>query len=217
MSKFSSLEIDVRNTQTHADVSAVRAGGFVPGILYGASIEPQKVSINEITLKKLLEAGNILSKVFSVKCGSDSCDAVVREIQFHPVTDRPMHIDFMRVTEEHVIKMRVPVKCVNAELSPSLKKGGVLNVVIREIDVCCSIKSIPESIEVDLSGVDFHHTIKLSDLKLPNGCKLNTRLPLNAAVVTVVAPSGLRSEINKSLEGAPDTTAAATEEETPAE
>lgn len=211
MNKFDSLEVLKRDTHTGAQINDLRKNGYVPGVIYGAGKDPEKVSINEITLVKVMEKGSALSKIFLVTDGANSETAIIRDVQFHPITCRPQHVDFMRVAKGHTVNIRVPVTCCNHESSPAIKKGGVLNIVIREIDVACDVENIPAAINVDLTGMDFHHTIKLSDLVLPPNCHLMTQMPLNSAVITVVAPSGLRSEINKSINEADDKAAAATE------
>lgn len=214
MSKFETLEVASRNTTTHGEVNILRKSGKIPGIIYGSGKENKKVCINELVLRKAISGGSVLSKIFNIVYGDSTETAVIREIQFHPVTDKPQHVDFMRIGGDGYVHISVPVLCLNEAASPALKKGGVLNIVLREIDLQCSVNNVPNALEVDLTGIDFHHTIKLSDLKLPEGARLATKLPLNSAVITVVTPSSLRSEINKTLSEEGDSSTESAKEST---
>lgn len=206
MTNFETLDVTERNTHTQAEITSLRKNGIIPGIVYGAKKSPKMVSINRLLLEKIISNRGALSKVFIV----DNEQVVIRDVQFHCVNCNPIHVDFMRVPSDK-IKVKVPVICKNESLSPALKKGGVLSILVREIDISCSPDNIPESIMVDMTGINFHQTIRVSDLPLPKGSKIITKLPKNAAIVTIVAPSGLRSEIGKESEA---TTEAATESTT---
>lgn len=200
------IEVSSRNVGTRSALSAIRNSGKVPGVVYGAAGEPEQIAVDALTLRKVLESGNVLSRVFSLKNSGSVSRVIIREVQFHPTTCEPWHVDFMRIDKGHRLTVKVPINCMNGAASPALKQGGVLNVVLREIDLLCDPDKIPETLDVDLTGMDFHHTVKLSNLNLPDGCSLAVKLPLSSAVVTIVAPSSLRSEISRSADEAASAT-----------
>jgi large subunit ribosomal protein L25 len=136
-----------------------------------------------------LRRPGIFSRVFSLAGASaGKCEVLVRDIQFHPVTSIPLHIDFIRIDEAHPITVKIPVVYVNETASPGLKSGGVLNVIAHEIEVSCALKDVPESVEVDLSGLNFHDTIHAHEVPLPSGVSLVTH-GRDQVMATVVAPT----------------------------
>lgn len=189
------LLIEPRNASTRGENSAIRKGRCVPGIVYGLGKEPCKISIKELDLMKFLSSGSA-SKVFYVKLSGESFRVVIKEIQFDPVSDRPIHVDFMRVDKGSRINIKVKIRFLNENMSPAIKKGGVLNTAIHDALLSCDVDNVPESLDVDVSNMDFHNAVKVSDLPLPAGARFIHLVP-HLTVATVVAPSGLRSEMNK--------------------
>lgn len=203
------LLIEARDAGTRGENTAIRKAGRVPGILYGLGKEPSKFSIKELDLVKFLSSGSA-SKVFYVKFNGESFRVVIKEIQFDPVTDRPIHVDFMRVDKGSRINIKVKIKFLNESMSPAIKKGGVLNTAIHDALLSCDVDNVPESLDVDVSNMDFHNAVKVSDLPLPKGARFIHLLP-HLTVATVVAPSGLRSEMNKEADA--EAASAATEKD----
>jgi len=194
------LLLNKRETKTTGEVNAVRKSGFVPGVLYGSAKEPVSISVKELDLMKTLESGSI-SKVLHIDFEGEKLRAVIKDVQFHPVTSRPLSVDFMRVLKGTKVNIKVKIRFLNENLSPAIKKGGVLNVAIHEALLACDIDHVPASLDVDIAGIDFHNAIKVKDLPLPEGGRFVT-LTDDLTVATVVAPSGLRSEMNKEAEAA---------------
>ncbi len=188
------LEANKRDLVGTGAARATRRDGFVPCILYGDGKAPESICICNDLLNKYVGKSNFFSTVFEIS-GVDKKGQkfVVKDVQFHPVTDRPIHIDFMRVGKGSKVTVRVPLVFVNEALSPGLKMGGVLNVLVHEIDVVCDPEKIPSKIEIDLTGFEFHHTVHANDvkldkdIKLPSGCK-------NFTIATVVAPTIMKKE-----------------------
>lgn len=180
-----------------------RREGMVPCVLYGDNKAPESICINRDLLNKYVNKSNFFSTVFEIN-GVDKKGQkfVAKDVQFHPVTDRPVHVDFLRVSKGSKITVRVPLVFVNEAASPGLKNGGVLNVLVHEMDVVCDPEEIPENIKIDLTGFEFHHTVHANDVKLEKGISLpsGTR---NFTIATVVASTIMKTE---------ETTAAATEE-----
>ncbi|MDR1982467.1 MAG: 50S ribosomal protein L25/general stress protein Ctc [Holosporaceae bacterium] len=171
-----------------------RREGFIPCIIYGDSENPESICIASDVLNRYVHRSNFFSTVFEVEgIGKKGQKLIAKDVQFHPVTDQPLHVDFMRVGKSSKISVRVPLVFVNELASPGLKLGGVLNVLVHEIDVTCSSDSIPEKIEIDLTGFEFHHTVHAHDVKLPPsvnlpiGCK-------NFTIATVVAPTIMKKD-----------------------
>jgi len=194
------LFINKRETKTTGEVNAVRKSGSVPGVLYGSGKDPVSISVKELDLMKTLESGSI-SKVLHVDFAGEKLRAVIKDVQFHPVTSRPLSVDFMRVLKGAKVNIKVKIRFLNENLSPAIKKGGVLNVAIHEALLACDIDHVPATLDVDIAGIDFHNAIKVKDLPLPEGGRFVT-LTDDLTVATVVAPSGLRSEMNKEAEAA---------------
>ena len=199
------LLLKKRDISTTGAVNALRKSGYVPGVIYGDSKDAEPISVSELSLMKTIESGSI-SKVFHIDCDGQKLRAVIKDVQFHPVSTRPLSVDFLRVTKGAKVNIKVRVNFLNENLSPAIKKGGVLNVAIHEVLLACDIDHVPESLDVDISGIDFHHAVKVRDLPLPEGARC-VNLTDDLTVATVVAPSGLRSEMNK--EAADDAAAAA--------
>lgn len=178
-------------TRVHAGTGgarAVRRIGAIPAILYGGNDKPEMLSIEECLFIRELGKPGIFSRIFSLVEGKKKQDALVRDIQFHPVTSTPLHVDFVRIDKERAITVKISVVYINEEASPGLKSGGVLNVVSHEIEVSCALKDMPESISVDLSGLNFHDTIHAHEVVLPKGVSLVTH-GRDQVMATIVAPT----------------------------
>ena len=163
---MNSLEANIRNNKTKGDLNAIRKNGEVPAIVYGGKDENQKVSISKKKLKYLIEKENFLSNIITLNVGGKNLNVLPREVKYHILSDDPTHVDFLRILPGVKIKIEVPVNFINHEKSPGLKRGGVLNIVRRKVELKCPSEKIPENITIDLDGVDIGESFKISSVKL---------------------------------------------------
>ena len=161
-----SLEANIRDNSTKGQLNAVRKSGNVPAIIYGGKDQNQKVSISKKLLKILIEKENFLSNIISLNVNGKTQNVLPREVKYHILSDEPTHVDFLRVLPGVKIKIEVPVNFINHEKSPGLKRGGVLNIVRRKVELKCPSEKIPENLIVDLDGVDIGESFKISSIKL---------------------------------------------------
>ena len=163
---MNSLEANIRDNKTKGQLNLIRANGGVPAIIYGGKEENQKISISKKLLKTLIEKENFLSNIITLNISGKSQNVLPREVKYHIITDEPTHVDFLRVLPGVKIKIEVPVNFINQEKSPGLKRGGVLNIVRRKVELKCPSEKIPESLTLDLDGVDIGSSFKISSVKL---------------------------------------------------
>ena len=163
---MNSLEANIRDNKTKGQLNLIRANGDVPAIIYGGKEENQKISISKKLLKTLIEKENFLSNLITLNISGKSQNVLPREVKYHIITDEPTHVDFLRVLPGVKIKIEVPVNFINQEKSPGLKRGGVLNIVRRKVELKCPSEKIPESLTLDLDGVDIGSSFKISSVKL---------------------------------------------------
>lgn len=193
---------------------AARREGNVPAVIYGDNKEPVLISIVEKDLTKALHKERIFTKLCDLEVDGKKHLVLARDVQLDPVSDRVKHADFMRVSEKTKIRVAVPVTFINHKDAPGLGKGGVLNVVMHEIEMLCGASNIPESITVDLKGLEVGHSMHISHVALPSGVSLVNKDD-DFTIVTIVSPSALKSAEEEATEAA--TTAAATAAAAPAE
>jgi len=163
---MNSLEASIRDSGTKGQLNAVRSNGNVPAIIYGGKEKNQMISISKKLLKMLIEKENFLSSILTLNIDGKSQNVLPREVKYHILSDEPTHVDFLRVLPGLKIKIEVPVNFINQEKSPGLKRGGVLNIVRRKIELKCPSEKIPESITLDLDGIDIGESFKISSVKL---------------------------------------------------
>ena len=195
------------------NVNAHRSNGQTPGVVYGGTKKPVHLNIEGKILKSELQKGNFFSKLYTVDIEGNIETVVPRDIQYHPVTDQPLHIDFLRVTENTRIAVNVNVQFENDTDSPGIKKGGVLNVVRRSVELSCKAASIPEYIIASLSGLEIGDSIRISNIDLPDGTK--PIIKRDFIIATIAAPTVVQEEETAS-ESYSDT-ASETETETEAD
>ena len=171
----------------------IRRKGLVPGVIYGGQEEPQNVSVDYRTLERHVETGTFLTTLLMLEVDGKKTRVLPRALQVDPVSDRPVHIDFMRLSEGAKIRIAIPVHFFNQGESPGLKRGGVLNVVQHDIDVICPADNIPDTIEVDLTGLDIHDSIHISSINLPEGVKSIIR-GRDFTICSIVAPTSVIEE-----------------------
>ncbi len=172
---------------------ATRRAGRVPGVIYGGKKDPVLISVRPVDLMKELEDGALFATVYELKVGDEVERVLPRDVQFDPVTDRPQHVDFLRVTATTRVTVEVPCVFVNEEDSPGLKRGGVLNVVRHEIELLCAVDNIPHSVEIDLSGLDIGDGIHISHVNLPEGVEPTIR-DRDFTIATIAAPTVVAEE-----------------------
>lgn len=174
--------------------SQLRRSGYLPCVVYGDNRQAEHIAIKYEDFYKGFKLKNFFSSVFQLDGVDDKkTKYIVKEVQYHPVTDTPLHVDFMRIAKGSKVAINIPVDFVDQNKSPGLKRGGVLNVVAHEVLMMCDPDNIPESIKISLDGAGFHHTVKLHSLTLPAGVDL----PHNSkdiTIATVVAPTIIKDE-----------------------
>lgn len=165
------LEVQIRDKAGTGAARATRRAGFVPGILYGDNQKPVSIALDPKLLNRELQHSGFFSKLFQMKVGSKTERVIARSVQFHPVTDMPLHIDFMRVGRDKKVHVSVPVVFADQEKAPGLKQGGVLNILLHELELMCDPDYIPEQIVISLEGKELHTSIHIEDIQLPKGAK----------------------------------------------
>ena len=163
---MNSLDANIRDNLTKGQLSAIRSSGNVPAIIYGGKDQNQKISISKKLLKVLIEKENFLSNIITLNVDGKTQNVLPREVKYHIISDEPTHVDFLRVLPGVKIKIEVPVNFINHEKSPGLKRGGVLNIVRRKVELKCPSEKIPASLTIDLDGVDIGESFKISSVKL---------------------------------------------------
>ena len=188
---MSSLEANTRNTKTKGDVRSLRLAGNIPGIIYGGTEQNQKVTVLKKTLKTLITKENFLSNIITLNLDGKPQNVLPRQITYNVISDEPTHIDFLRVIPGVKIRIEVPVQFINHEISPGLKRGGVLNIVRRKIELNCPSEKIPETIVIDLDGIDIGESFKISSVKLEEGVT-PTIIGRDFVIATLAAPTVMK-------------------------
>ena len=188
---MNSLDANTRNTKSKGDVRSLRLAGDIPGIIYGGPDQNQKVTVLKKTLKSLIGKGSFLSNIITLNLDGKPQNVLPREITYNVISDEPTHIDFLRVVPGVKIRIEVPVEFINHETSPGLKRGGVLNIVRREIELKCPSEKIPSAITIDLDGVDIGESFKISSVKLEEGVT-PTIIGRDFVIATLAAPTVMK-------------------------
>jgi large subunit ribosomal protein L25 len=188
---MNSLEANTRSTKTKGDVRSLRLAGNIPGIIYGGTEQNQKVTILKKTLKNLIAKENFLSNIITLNLDGKPQNVLPRDITYNVISDEPTHIDFLRVVPGVKIRIEVPVQFINHEKSPGLKRGGVLNIVRRKIELKCPSEKIPEAIVIDLDGIDIGESFKISSIKLEEGVT-PTIIGRDFVIATLAAPTVMK-------------------------
>jgi large subunit ribosomal protein L25 len=184
------LKATKRTTVSSGQINKLRSDGFIPAILYGGQKKNLNISLKKLLLKDIIKTETFLSKVVNLEIDGDSEKVLPKEISYDPVSDEPLHIDFMRIIKGTKVMLEVPVKFINSEKSPGLKKGGVLNIVRRKVQLKCPAENIPNEIIVDLDNTEINTSLKISTVKLPENVTpvITDR---DFVIGTVVAPTVL--------------------------
>jgi len=187
MSQVDSFSVELRDKTGGSTGQALRENGMIPSVLYGADKENVNLSIDPRAILKAMDFVNFYTTVFELDIEGKKDRAMVREVQFHPVTDEPLHVDFMRITPGKKIRMNIPIVFINHDKSPGIKRGGLLNVVSHSLDVICQTDNIPAQITVDLAGQQVGTSIKTGTLELGEGVRTFNPDP-RQTIATLVAP-----------------------------
>ena len=185
---MTTLSAKKRETETSGDINKLRTNGFIPGILYGGNEQNKKISLYRNSIKNLIDSENFFSAILNLNIDGKEEKVIPRDISVDPLSDEPIHIDFLRIVKGTKLALEIPVKFINSEKSPGLKKGGVLNIVRRKIELKCPTENIPSELVVDLNNTEIGTSIKISSIKLPENVVPTIR-GRDFVVATVASPT----------------------------
>ena len=195
MAKTTSIRVNERKTAGKGAARAERRAGLIPGVIYGEKKEPVMFSISALDLDAQMRQKGFWTRQFEIEVGKNKYHAICQDIQTHPLTDRPIHIDFLRVSENAELQIEVPVMYENELACPGLKLGGTLNAIYRAIEVSCKPKDIPETLFVDLTGLEIGDVVKMSDIKFPAGVKPVE--DMDTTIAAIAAPSSMEEAVEE--------------------
>jgi large subunit ribosomal protein L25 len=193
MSEQLTLPAEARDRAGKGASRALRRDGRVPAVVYGEKKEPLSIHVEEKLLNKMLSTGHFMNSVIMIDYQGKPHRTLPKAVDFHPVSSRPIHVDFLRIGEHTKVHVAVPVRFDNDEESPGLKRGGVLNVVQHELDIVCDAANIPGEIHIDLTGLEIGDSIHISQVKLPDGV-IPSNKDEDFTVATIVSPSAMKAE-----------------------
>ena len=193
MSDTLHLPAETRDRAGKGASRALRREGRVPAVVYGNNEAPQSIHVEEKELVRQLGTGHFFNSLVEIVIGGQTVRTLPKDVAFHPVSDRPLHADFLRISKDHKVHVNVPVVFVNEAASPGLKRGGVLNIVRHDLDLVCEPDSIPEEVQIDVTGLEIGASIHISHVNLPTGVASGIS-DRDFTIATIVAPSGLKSE-----------------------
>jgi large subunit ribosomal protein L25 len=188
---MNALEATIRNTKTKGEINSLRVNGNIPAIVYGGTKPNQKISLSTKKIKLLIQKENFLSNMISISIDGKTENVLPREVMYNVITDEPMHVDLLRIIKGAKIILEIPVKFINHEKSPGLKRGGVLNIVRRKVELKCPTEKIPTELVVDLENVDIGESFKISSIKLPENVT-PTIQGRDFVVATLAAPTVIK-------------------------
>jgi large subunit ribosomal protein L25 len=193
MSEQLTLPAEQRERAGKGASRELRRSGRVPAVIYGDKKEPLSVHVEEKLLTKMLSNGHFMNTVVMIDAAGQAHRTLPKDVQFHPVTSRPIHVDFLRIGEHSQVAVNVPVNFIDEETSPGIKRGGVLNIVRHELELVCDAAEIPDQIDISLNGLDIGDSIHISSVELPKGSRSAIE-DRDFTIATVVAPSAMKSE-----------------------
>ena len=200
MSDALTLPAEARERAGKGASRALRREGRVPAVIYGGKEQATTIHVEEKELVKQLMTGHFMNSIVEIDLGGKTIKTLPKDVSLHPVTDRPVHADFLRLAKGAKVEVSVPVVFVNEEASPGLKKGGVLNVVRHELELVCEADRIPGEIEIDVTGKEVGDSVHISELTLPEGSE-SAITDRDFTIATLVAPSALKKSEEESSEG----------------
>ncbi len=205
MSEQLTLSAETRERAGKGASRAMRRQGRVPAVIYGLKQDPVAIHVEEKALAKALSTGHFMNSIVMIEASGEETRTLPKDVHFHPVTDRPLHVDFLRIAEHSKVTVAVPIRFTGEEESHGIRRGGVLNAVRHELELVCDAAEIPEEVEISLAGTDIGDSIHISDVTLPEGTA-SAITERDFTIATIVAPSGVKAE-------AAEAAAAAGEEE----
>ena len=191
MSDALTLPAEARDRAGKGASRALRREGRVPAVIYGGNEEPTPIHVEARALVRQLDTGHFMNSIVMIDLGGQQVRTLPKDVALHPVTDRPVHVDFLRLARDAKIHVAIPVVFVNEEASPGLKKGGVLNVVRHELELVCESDKIPGEIQLDVTGLDVGDSIHISHVALPEG-STSAITDRDFTIATIVAPSAMK-------------------------
>ncbi|HTU12295.1 MAG TPA: 50S ribosomal protein L25/general stress protein Ctc [Allosphingosinicella sp.] len=193
MSEQLTLSAETRERAGKGASRHLRREGRVPAVVYGNNEEPLSIHLEEKALIKALSGGHFMNSVVMIEAGAAPVRTLPKDVQFHPVTDRPLHVDFLRISEHATVTAEVPIRFVDEEKSKGLKRGGVLNAVRHELELVCDAAEIPEEVEISLAGLDIGDSLHISAVALPKGTA-SAITDRDFTIATIVPSSGVKDE-----------------------
>ena len=189
MSEQLTLSAETRERAGKGASRAMRREGRVPAVIYGGNQDPVTIHLEERALAKVLGTGHFMNSVVMIDVGGDATRTLPKDVQFHPVSDRPVHVDFLRISEHAQVTVAVPIRFTGEELSRGIKRGGVLNAVRHELELVCDAAEIPDEIEISLAGLDIGDSLHISAVTLPKGVE-SAITDRDFTIATIVPSSG---------------------------
>ena len=174
MSSVETIVVQPRTSSGTGAARATRREGLVPGVVYGSNKEPNLIAVDPRVLTREMYKPGFFSRLFTLSLAGKEEYVLAKDIQLHPVSDAPMHIDFQRVSKDGKIHINLPISFIKQDKCPGVKKGGIVNVVHHALEVICPANAIPEQLVVDLSGMEIGQAVHIADLKLPKKCCCST-------------------------------------------
>jgi large subunit ribosomal protein L25 len=193
MSEQLTLSAETRDRAGKGASRAMRREGRVPAVVYGNKEAPLAIHLEEKALVKALSSGHFMNSVVMIDVGGGATRTLPKDVQFHPVTDRPLHVDFLRISEHAKVTVAVPIRFTGEDQSRGLKRGGVLNAVRHDLELTCDASEIPDEVEVSLAGLDIGDSLHISAVTLPKGTE-SAISDRDFTIATIVAPSGLKMD-----------------------
>ena len=192
MSEALNLPAEARERAGKGASRAFRNAGRVPAVIYGNNEEPTAIHIEEKMLLKALHTGHFMNSIVMIELGGKQVRTLPKDVAFHPVNDRPLHADFLRIGEHSEVHVNVPVHFIDEDTSPGMKRGAVLNMVRHDLELVCDAALIPDDIKISLNGLEIGDSIHISHVTLPAGAR-SAITDRDFTIATLVAPSGLKS------------------------
>jgi large subunit ribosomal protein L25 len=193
MSDQLTLSAESRDRAGKGASRELRNSGRVPAVIYGNKEAPEGIHLEAKALNKALGTGHFFNSVVMIEVGGKEIRTLPKDVQFHPVTDRPLHADFLRIGEHSEVHVEVPVHFIDEATSPGMKRGAVLNIVRHELELICDAAMIPDEIAISLNGLDVGDSIHISHVTLPAGSR-SAITDRDFTIATLVAPSGMKSQ-----------------------
>lgn len=193
MAEIQEMRAETRTGTGKGPAYRARQKGLIPAVVYGGEVDPENVAVDAHSVTLKVDAGHFTTTLLMLDVEGKKTRVLPRAVQLDPVTDRPVHVDFMRLGDGAKVRLAIPVHFKNQGESPGLKKGGVLNIVRHDIELLCPAESIPNTIEIDLAGLDIHDSVHISSVGLPEGVKPIIR-ERDFTICSIVAPTSVIDE-----------------------